>query len=239
MPALLDRYKAGEQAAVWAEMDALDLRIPANRKLSDAVLRETIKRARANVESLLKELPALGYIFQHPAESEPRDYPLEMRLDHALAYVKERGEKKYRSNPWSHPALAWVKEEEIELPERFRNGMPPRAIHRPPCAFLNRTLDAIEEQSGHPLPHAVRAWFENIGAVNLAGTHPILNPEGRIAVLSVTLESIDRGSPPGSGAAFVADIRHAFAWAGFPGWSGHAAAPHRELDLLRSSLQPI
>ena len=42
-----------------------------------------------------------------------------------------------------------------------------------------------------------------------------------------------------SGAEFVAAVRHAFEWAGFPGWAGHAHPPERELAWLRSRLLPL
>src|SRR5512132_2538724 len=96
----LERYKAGEYAAVWAEMQALGVEISkrAYSKAAEAVLRETMARARNNVLRLFAELPKLGYRFLGAPEPEP-DYPLELRLEHALAYVRERGGVKYKANP--------------------------------------------------------------------------------------------------------------------------------------------
>ncbi|HMD70662.1 MAG TPA: hypothetical protein VKF41_04930 [Bryobacteraceae bacterium] len=235
------RYKAGEYTEVWAEMQALGagIRKPARRKAADAVVRETMKRARGNVERLLAELPGLGYRFQGVPEPAEPDYPLELRIEHALEYVANRGGKQHKANPWSHPALAWVEEEEIEVPARFRRGNLGRSTHRPPDARMSGALDEIERQTGSPLPLAVRAWFETVGAVNLAGTHPMLNPDGAVDTLRVTPEGIDRAVADGAGAGFVSVIRHAFAWGGFPGWSGRAYAPERELAWLRSKLLPL
>jgi hypothetical protein len=75
--------------------------------------------------------------------------------------------------------------------------------------------------------------------VSLAGTHPALNRDGAVDTLRVTPEEIDRAAADGAGAEFVAAIRHAFAWGGFPGWSGRADAPERELAWLRSKLLPL
>jgi hypothetical protein len=235
------RYKAGEYAEVWAEMEALGagIRKPSRRKAADAVVRETMKRARTNVERLFAELSGLGYRFQGAPEPAEPDYPLELRIQHALDYVAKRGGKQYKANPWSHPALAWVEEEEIEVPARFRQGDLGRTSYRPPGARMNGALDEIERQTGSPLPLAVRAWFETVGSVSLAGTHPILNLDGAVDTLRVTLEDIDRAAAEGAGAEFVAAIRQAFAWGGFPGWSGRAAAPERELACLRSKLLPL
>jgi hypothetical protein len=237
-PSWLQRYKAGERAEVWAEMEALGASIaegPA-RKKADAVVRETMKRARSNFQHLFKELPGLGYQFEGPAQAGPRDALLEMRIDHALDYVRAKSGK--RANAWAHPALAWIEEEEIELPERFRGGRLARANYRPPSARLNSILDELERSSGTPLTLAARAWFEIVGAVNLKGRHPILNPDGAVAVLRVLPEEAT-GEPFSVGAGFVARMRRAFEWSGFPGWEARENHPSRELEFLRHELLPL
>jgi hypothetical protein len=77
---------------------------------AQAVARETMRRARANVELLVDELPSLGWVFE--------DEPL-----------------------------------------------------RPPEADAVAELDRLESVLGI-LPLALRAWFEEVGQVNLAGRHP-------------------------------------------------------------------
>jgi hypothetical protein len=241
MATWIERYQAGECAGIWAEMQALggDIRTPAHRQAADAVVRETMDRARGNVERLFEELLGLGYRFQGAPEPAEPDYVLELRIQHALDYVARHGGRRYKANPWSHPALAWVEDEEIEVPARFRGGKPGRSSYRPPGARLNGALDEIERQTGSPLPLAVRGWFGTVGTVSLAGTHPRLNPDGSIPALRVTPEEIDRAAGDAAGAEFVAAIRHAFAWGGFPGWADRAGAPERELDWLRSKLLPL
>ena len=51
----LKRYKNGEHAAVWAEMDALgpDIRNKANLPEARKVATETMTRALRNIESLI------------------------------------------------------------------------------------------------------------------------------------------------------------------------------------------
>jgi hypothetical protein len=240
MAGWIERYKAGEHAEVWAEMQALGSAIakPSHRKGAAAVANETMKRCRANVDALFAALPQIGYSFQGAPESATPDYPLELRIQGALAHVQATGGKKYRGDPWSHPALAWVEEEDIDLPAHHRNGRPGRANFRPPSARTAEMLDLAEKQLGRQLPLAVRRWFETVGSVNLSGTHPILNPNGAVAALRVFLEPGGAGLPAAAdaGAEFIAAIRHAFAWGGFPGWSGIPGAPERELAWLRSKL---
>jgi hypothetical protein len=111
---LLDEYRAGDHAGVWARLVAAG---PALREDPDAwrdaraVARETMRRARANAERLHDALRADGYAFA--ADAPLRD------------------------------------------PE-------PDAAAR---------LDAVEARIG-PLPLSLRAWLEEVGAVDLNGRHP-------------------------------------------------------------------
>lgn len=241
MTSWLDRYKAGEHSEVWSEMQSLgpDISLPVNRKAADKVVRETMKRAAGNVRVLFSELLSLGYKFQAVPEPDVPDYALELRIEHALAYAAKHGGSKYRSNPLGHPALAWVDDEDIEVPSRFRKGMPSRANFRHPGPRLLAHLHEVESTTGSAFSVAVRGWFELVGSVDMQGSHPRLNPAGTIAALHV---SPDRATPLlqiEAGAGFVAAIRHAFTWAGFPGWDGRGSAPERELAWLRSKLQPL
>jgi hypothetical protein len=61
----LERYLAGEREAVWAELTARGSAIGDEPLAADAqaVARETMRRARANVELVAQRLTALGYRF--------------------------------------------------------------------------------------------------------------------------------------------------------------------------------
>jgi hypothetical protein len=69
MPTYLQRYVDGERETVWAELMALGPAIREEPLYSDAraVARETMTRARANVETLVARLTALGYQFTSDA----------------------------------------------------------------------------------------------------------------------------------------------------------------------------
>src|SRR5579871_5198933 len=114
----LNRYRDGECAGVWAEMEALGpaIRESKNRKAADRVVRETMERSRKNVLRLIEELLALGYRFQSGPEPDEPDHPLEIRIEHALEFARLRPQRSSQGDVWSHPALAWVEEEEIDLP---------------------------------------------------------------------------------------------------------------------------
>src|SRR5262245_20266364 len=68
MPTYLDRYRQGERESVWAELLRLGGQIREQPLYADAlaVARETMVRARANIELLVLRLSNLGYRFVHP-----------------------------------------------------------------------------------------------------------------------------------------------------------------------------
>jgi len=237
----LVRYRRGAYAAVWDEMQALGpaIRKPAHHQAASAVVNETIQRARTNALALLEALPAIGYRFAAAREQAEPDYLLELRLQGALQYARRHGAPKDPANPFDHPALAWVEEEEIDLPVRYLAGKPGRANYRPPTARTAEALAAAEQRRGAPLAMAVRAWFETVGSVDLAGSHPLLNRGGSVAVLRIFLDQAAEIPASDAGAEFVAGLRRAFAWAGFPGWAGQPDPPEHELAWLREKLLPL
>lgn len=232
MATWIARYRAGEHVEVWNELQAPGAKLG---KPAQDVARETMQRARQNVLRLFQLLPQLGYKFRGADETSPPDYPLELRLDSALEHI--RGSR-HRGDPWSHRALAWIEEEEIDLPAHHRKGKPGRANYRPPGPRTSGILDCIEASLGGPLPMAVRGWFETVGSVDLAGTHPILNRNGEVETLRIVLDPGGAGlsASASAGAEFVASLRHAFAWGGFSGWAGKPGAPEREIAWLRSKM---
>ncbi|MBZ9750157.1 hypothetical protein K7W42_04690 [Deinococcus sp. HMF7604] len=65
MATFLERYLAGEYEQVWAELVEMgpEVRHPSILPEAAAVARETMRRARANIQTLLPQLRALGYRF--------------------------------------------------------------------------------------------------------------------------------------------------------------------------------
>jgi hypothetical protein len=61
----LEHYKAGEHKQVWAELQALGAAVREELLYTDAmaVARETMRRARRNIEVLIPRLDAIGYQF--------------------------------------------------------------------------------------------------------------------------------------------------------------------------------
>ncbi|HLI67953.1 MAG TPA: hypothetical protein VKU90_16430 [Caulobacteraceae bacterium] len=65
MTSLIDRYHAGECAPVWAELMALGAAVyeAPHAEPAWAVARETMRRARSNLDALIERLDGLGYQF--------------------------------------------------------------------------------------------------------------------------------------------------------------------------------
>ena len=207
-------------------MQALGERVRSPEHLADAqaVARETMGRARRNVETLLARLQSIGYAFAVPPPAARPDWALELRLTRALEYAAASGSD-YRKQPWDHPALAWVNQEEA-LPARFARARLPLAVFRQPRP--------LPEPAASALSLAHRAWCELVGSVDFSGRHPYLGG----ADLKVPGSS-PRTPDPTAGAEFVAGLRRIFQWAGFPGWEQAAERPDRELGYLRKGLEPL
>ncbi|NWG22439.1 MAG: hypothetical protein HXY39_19195 [Chloroflexi bacterium] len=114
MATWLERYRNGEHEQVWAEMMAAGESIRHEPLFSDAlaVARETMRRARQNVETLRDRLEQSGYQFAYPDE-----------------------------------------------------------VITPPRPDVQHCIEELERRIG-PLPLALRAWYEVVGAVNFMGRHP-------------------------------------------------------------------
>jgi hypothetical protein len=117
MPNYLERYLRGECEQVWADLLALGGKVREEPLYSEAqaVVRETMTRARANIELLVPRLTTLGYRFAHPdrvfvpaddatrqlaAEAERRAGPLPLSL---RAWYEVVGEVNFMG---SHPKLS-------------------------------------------------------------------------------------------------------------------------------------
>jgi hypothetical protein len=74
---LLRRYQAGEHEAVWADLLALgsNVREPPHADDAWAVARETMRRARHNVELIIRRLDQIGYRFWNGKQGKPAGAP--------------------------------------------------------------------------------------------------------------------------------------------------------------------
>ena len=201
---LLRRYLAGEHAAVWAEMMALGPRVREASHIDDAraVARETMRRARHNVELIIQRLDQIGYQFWNGQQGKPGPQPLRMMMGgQAIEYpsleaMVERVMKRDLSQipagmgrhaeaardrlaKLSKLALPLLKQQrERQAEERQRKAeitdhLKDAVVFSPPDQEVIAAMRKLEKK-GLVLPLSLRAWLEEVGDVNLAGAHPAL-----------------------------------------------------------------
>lgn len=250
MTTFLDRYQQGECEEVWADLLALGEQVRTEPFYTDAlaVARETMRRARGNIELLLERLPRPGYAFGYTWANAPEQEWLALQ--------------------------------------------PP--VFAQPKPDVQERLAELERLVG-PLPLALHAWYEHVGAVNLVGSAPgewtvatemgldplqvcpieeqlahaqawqdECAPSGQEAgsPFCVTIapdfyvkEQVSGGGPyhillPNAAAdalllgewhqtTFVNYLRLCFRWGGLPGLEHAAAVPRKDLAVLTEGLLPL
>jgi hypothetical protein len=198
---LLRRYLAGEHEAVWADMMALGARVREAPYLDDAsaVARETMRRARQNVELIVRRLDQIGYTFWNGNQGRP-DQPLRMALGGQVlgassfaAKVQGALMRDLSQMPGGmrrHVEDARARLVAVSDLTRSLQQPPPRGAPQPaPETKSNHLEDPVVfsapdaedlamvrelETKGMVLPLSLRAWMEEVGDINLAGAHPAL-----------------------------------------------------------------
>lgn len=179
MGSFLERYVSGERVEVWAELGALGPRVRDDAYFQDAkaVASETMRRARQNVEILLRRLDEIGYAwnFDHTPAGKPQNVTPPRHT------IENRGIPEIdRLRRSLSDAVALLEEVQSQLSTRSTHvsrAVPPwdnRYIFAPPAANAVAQLNAVEDTLGGPLPLSVRAWYEEVGAVCLLGSHPAI-----------------------------------------------------------------
>lgn len=152
MTTFLRRYISGEQMDVWGELRASGEHVYDKELYNDAlaVARETMRRARRNIEIIIQRLTEMGYIFgyaQRRVEIAPDiDAMRDPCPDNAPSIVRASYSLHHLTAPFV-PAEA----EDLHL------------------------LQELQEQYGS-FPMSLAAWYEIVGAVNLVGSMPAADP---------------------------------------------------------------
>lgn len=169
------RYQQGEYEEVWAELSALGEQISEEPLHSDAIMvaRETMQRARHNIEVLIPRLIQVGFVFGY---------------DHR---IQETLRKSQTGADWQVyiDTLLWSREQPpLFLPARLpeigraetRKSMAWDGLEDELASLLAgydvypdmaNNIDIIEGMIGS-LPLSLRVWYKEVGAVNFFGYHP-------------------------------------------------------------------
>jgi hypothetical protein len=196
-----DRYRRGERIEVWSDLIALGDAVRQEPVYSDAVAvaRETMTRARENVEMLITRLDGIGYEF---LTRQRAMQGLAGHLEGMQAFAAKQLEA-LRTNQFtgyeSLEALqpGFIKNQFVPAAEQIANS--PRmqqliewmrageSAENPAnslgdvniytrAANRDAELENVERILGGPLPISLRAWSEAVTHVSFLGSHPVLNP---------------------------------------------------------------
>ncbi|HEX9037606.1 MAG TPA: hypothetical protein VF808_11515 [Ktedonobacterales bacterium] len=279
MATYLQRYLDGERETVWAELMSLGPNVRGEAVFSDAqaVARETMLRARANVEILVERLTTLGYQFVSEALSD--DHPAHVPPTAASLAALRALEDVYGPLPlaietWheivgavdfmgAYPRLsAYERIDPGALLMSFR-GQPVRVSVFPEARILGPATPADLQPNQDPTSDPLVVWpciealvdeapeqsGEDVGgdterfslciapdALHKANTsggdgpHIAFGDSGMDAPMS---------GDDWEGVPFVAYLRIAFAWGGFPGLRNEPNPPRDLLAHLCEGLLPL
>lgn len=185
VPTFHDRYRAGEHQQVWSELVSLGEAVRQEPTYADAVAvaRETMRRARTNIETLINRLHALGYRF------DTEQTAAQQSLERIAALAKQVDA--FRANAQG-PFAGMMK----GLLDRVATAQSPQAVERLKATAAQSATHPLEDRSVYsraskdsakqiddaerhlrgPLPVSLRAWYETVDHVSFLGSHPALNP---------------------------------------------------------------
>jgi hypothetical protein len=195
MRTFLDRYAAGERIEVWNDLTALGegVRHPLYFKDAAAVATETMRRARQNVETLIRRLDTMGYRFQDEVSNAEDALARLEKMNEMAEMMKSRVASPGQSpSPHVQSLLAGAlalsdkteamrakrKTEAVQAAaKRRKHPLEDKHVFCPPDKATSKQIAKLEKLAGGPMPISLRAWYEEVGGVSLMGSHPVLNPK--------------------------------------------------------------
>ncbi len=174
MPTFLDRYNAGERVEVWNDLTELGdgVRHPLYFEDATAVATETMRRARHNVEILIRRLDTMGYLFLDEVTSA------QALLVHFQAVADIAPKMNGPVANETDARLARRKAELVKAAAKKRtHPVDDKYVFCPPDKATPKQLAKIEKLARGPMPMSLRAWYQEVGGVSLIGSHPVLNPK--------------------------------------------------------------
>lgn len=237
--ALVDRYRSGEHAEVWQELMAVGERVRSRGFLADAqgVADETMRRARRNVEKLVDLLPGLGWTFARPIQGQP-GYAVYSPSDDQQHAEIEQLERELRGPVPLSIATWWRVVGSVDFTRRPGSGPPVEypdpLVVLPPSAVLDELAEWKEEQEYGETNPAFLAPLapDSFHKEDVSGGPPYVialpNPACDADVLNMERSF-----------TFVAYLRHAFSWAGLPGYAEVFSNPPAEIVAIASELEPL
>ena len=259
---LLERYQRGQHAQVWHELGSLKMAelTPEIEAEAWAVARETMRRARHNVELLYERLNEIGFEFLAPQQPENQ------------REMTRFGEIVYTYQVFT-PPLAGDTQRYLAIAETVFGRMPFSLV------AWYELVGSVSWMGDHPRLCGYRLGIPDVGGADWVVADPLcvyplsyalieydsfalranrrptdrfvfpLSPDARLKHrlegddyegVVVPAETVDplftlTGKP------FVEYLRLSFSWGGFPGWRNYPASarPRKQLEYLSSGLLPL
>lgn len=239
MAAMIQRYRAGEREQVWNELLTLGDKVREEPYLTESleVARETMYRAKENVQVLRDRLTEIGYRFAYPSEVFVLPGP---ETAARIAFL----EKRVGSLPIA--LRVWY---EIVGSVNFMGTHP----HWDPKVYADPlVVDPIEfalEEYGEWRESVKEYGEEETGPYNVPIAPDEYHktdirgaPQRAMSVYSIMMPSkaVDAvvGEEPHH-TTFVNYLRTCFRWGGFPGFEHAKEYPRKDLLALTKDLLPI
>jgi hypothetical protein len=248
MATYLDRYQHGECEQVWVELVALGDQVRAEPLYAEAlaVARETMRRARRNIEMLVERLNTIGFHFyQWGTDIHRNASPDEVEDAQRLMPVFAPPSAQV------HSIIAAIEEKAGMLPLSLRAfyeivGTVRFAGSHQEWQLNGHHLDALEVHSAELALEGYDDWGTEDGEYRMsvpisadeyhkdgmsgAGPYTIVLPEpGMDARLQNEWHRT----------TFANYLRECFRWGGFPGWARMDQRPGEDLAFLTRDLLPI
>lgn len=230
----LERYRNGEHAQVWAELQALGERVRQEPYLADAeaVAAETMRRVRRNCERIVARLNVLGYVFGTYPDGTRRSYAAEPLGAPLAGANDEIDELEEEAGPLPLSLLAFWREvgavDLVGMHPGWPGGLDPLVVD-PPEGALSFLFDEEDDEGAGKFAGLAP---DDLHKDNASGGDPyglrLPNPAA-----DFLLEYEHRGL------LFVPYLRLAILeWGGFPGLEDRDQ-PFPPLDELRAGLEPF
>jgi len=238
MGTLLDRYLAGECGQVWEEIRELGATAQSARIGVEAqvVAAETMRRARANIVTVVSRLEDLQFRFEASS-------PLESLGPDTAARVDDLDSKLGGSLPLSvkawyihvgavdlrgtHPSLCHVASVEEEVPPDFKLADP----------LVIAPIEWLLEGFSH---WSLGLWGDQKFKLELSpdDLHKA-NISGGTYDMPLAGTQADAVLLDWHSFYFVDYVRRVFEWGGFPGWERYPDPPASEIEYLTRGLLPL
>ena len=235
-----ERYEAGEFEDVWSELIALGSVVRQTPHFADAqsVASATMLRAKTNVERLTQLLPTIGWHFAYPQTGPPTNFAVWIRPSPETPNMLAQLEREVGGPIPVSLSTFWSAVGSVCL------------IRKPTDEGVVQYPDPLVVA---PLQHAfieLDEWRENESFRDLKPTFAV-----PIAPDAYHKEDVSGGAPyemelPNPVAdgpvlnldpsmMFVAYLRHAFKWAGLPGYANLYDKPPPNIAAIAGQLLPL